>query len=740
MSTSGARLYHLLPAHIRQRDAETGGPLEALLDVIGEQTDALSADLARAYENLFIETCEDWVVPYLAELVGTTPLYDPSRCTDDGCARENFPDLRGPRLLPPIGASARADVARTIALRRRKGTVSALADVGRYATGWPVVIVEGIMRTARTAHARHVRPDLQTARLPDRRSSALVGRPFDATTRWLDVRAPEGPVGWYHPRHVTAAVYRQGTQEYHRVAARKADQAWRFRLDPLGLDRALFTKETSPDEVPARFAAGTVPSPLHPALFEADLLAHITAPRDESGSRPGYATLYGPVDEEAGAPAACVGIWLDGVFVTPAADESAPVTSYTAQVVSRRLDPWPATQPPGAVVAIDVRNGRLAIGAGLTAPTAVAASLHHGTAGTIGGGSYDRAAWLVATRPDDLITVAAAGADHTTLSAAITEWNASGAEHTIIRVMDSGAYELQANLALAGRALVIEAANGERPVLTSDSADATLTLAGAGRFTLSGAALDGRIIVGEAVEQMRLLHVTLPPGGRRNPNGTLLADGPSVRITGPCPRLQLRLAFCVTGPIAFGSDVDELLALDTLVVGAGSDAITVSGGDGPDCCLERCTFLGPVRVRSLTATACLFTDRLFAARTQEGCLRYCYLPPKRSRTPRRFACQPELAVREALDAHPGLSPAERAELAGLITRRTRPVFVSERFGDGGCGQLDPLVPEPIATGAPDGSEIGAFGHVKQAQRLENLRIRLDEYVPAGIAAGSAVIT
>jgi hypothetical protein len=362
--------------------------------------------------------------------------------------------------------------------------------------------------------------------------------------------------------------------------------------------------------------------------------------------------------------------------------------------------------------------------------------LHHGTAGTIGGGSYDRAAWLTATRPDDLITVAASGADHPTVLAAVTAWNASGAEHTIIRVLDSGAYDLPADLALADRALVIEAANGERPVLTPVSADAAVTLAGAGRLTLSGLALDGRIVVGRAVEQVRLFHVTLPPGGKRQPDGTLLADGPSIRVSGPCQRLQLQLAFCVLGPVEFRTDVDELLALDTLVVGA----VTVGGGDGPDCCLERCTFLGPVTVRSMTATACLFTGKLFAARTQQGCLRYCYVRPKLSRTPRRFACQPELAVREALDRQPTLTAAQRAVLADLITRRTRPVFVSERFGDAGCGQLDPLVAEPIATGAPDGSEIGAFGHVKQSQRLENLRIRLDEYIPAGITAGSTVIT
>ena len=123
--TAADRLYASLPAQIRMRDHAVGSPLKALLAIVGEQSDALAADIDRSYENLFVETGEDWVVPYLADLVGTTPLYDASRSDDDAAARAEFPDLRGPRLLAPTGASARADVAKTIALRRRKGTVFA---------------------------------------------------------------------------------------------------------------------------------------------------------------------------------------------------------------------------------------------------------------------------------------------------------------------------------------------------------------------------------------------------------------------------------------------------------------------------------------------------------------------------------------------------------------------------------------------------------------------------------------
>src|SRR5438128_319845 len=64
------RLYELLPLVHRQRDVEMGEPLRALLRVITEQADVLEDDISQLYENWFIETCEDWVVPYIADLIG----------------------------------------------------------------------------------------------------------------------------------------------------------------------------------------------------------------------------------------------------------------------------------------------------------------------------------------------------------------------------------------------------------------------------------------------------------------------------------------------------------------------------------------------------------------------------------------------------------------------------------------------------------------------------------------------
>src|SRR5258708_26705556 len=127
------RLYELLPVVHRTRDFEQGEPLRALLRVIAEQVNVVEDDIAGLYENWFIETCEDWVVPYIGQLVGYEPAIDP------GLAADN--------LTPSGRARARAifprmDVANTVRNRRRRGTLALLELLADDAAGWPARAVE----------------------------------------------------------------------------------------------------------------------------------------------------------------------------------------------------------------------------------------------------------------------------------------------------------------------------------------------------------------------------------------------------------------------------------------------------------------------------------------------------------------------------------------------------------------------------------------------------------------------
>src|SRR3954470_11388817 len=100
------QLVDLLPRVYHQRDVEPGqgGVLEAVLQILGEQGDVVAADLAQLYDDAFIETCADWAVPYLADLLGVRLLHP----------------------LGPGGGRQRALVANMLDYRRRKGTLAAL--------------------------------------------------------------------------------------------------------------------------------------------------------------------------------------------------------------------------------------------------------------------------------------------------------------------------------------------------------------------------------------------------------------------------------------------------------------------------------------------------------------------------------------------------------------------------------------------------------------------------------------
>src|SRR5258706_6481440 len=112
------RLYARIPAHYRVYDAERGLPLFALLLVVGEQVANVRQDLDALWDNFFIETCDDWVVPYVGALVGTNLLQQ------------------------PVGQSNRLDVWNTVISRRSKGTPQMLDALAKSISGSPSALAE----------------------------------------------------------------------------------------------------------------------------------------------------------------------------------------------------------------------------------------------------------------------------------------------------------------------------------------------------------------------------------------------------------------------------------------------------------------------------------------------------------------------------------------------------------------------------------------------------------------------
>jgi len=160
---------------------------------------------------------------------------------------------------------------------------------------------------------------------------------------------------------------------------------------------------------------------------------------------------------------------------------------------------------------------------------------------------------------------------------------------------------------------------------------------------------------------------------------------------------------------------------------------------GPPTTLERVTILGSMYVEMLTfASEVLFTRAVVARRRQAGCVRFSYVDDQLSVTPRRFRCQPDLALdSRRKQLHPAPLPTVEA---ARIRSRMRPDFTLDRYGQPGYAQLGGATDDAVRTGAEDGSEMGVFERLKQPQREANLRIRLNEYMPYGLEAGILYVT
>lgn len=655
MSQGDERLYKLLPAIHRRRDADQGEPLRALLGVIERELHLVEADIAALYDNWFIETCDEWVVPYLAELLGVAP--------------------RGQRQA---GFSQRAHVARQLGYQRRKGRADTLRHVAQDVSGWPVRVVEYGPLLGRTQQLQQLRPG--HGRLADVRAMAqtdprLAHRP--------DVRRIAAGRGRHNLGNVGVFVWRLRSFPLRSDARLISSGRQRlFCAHPLGIDAPLF----------ARADAERLPVPLDPTTLAADLA---------NAAPDGTSALYGPGRSLA--------VLLDGTLV-PAANVALADLSDPEASAARGWRP-----PESAQVVIDVRAGRLLL-LGRREPQRVQIESCYGFSAPLGGGPYDRRGQL-ADGPG--VRVARGGADdsHAELAAALGDPRLAG----LVEIADSGSYVLPPLALPDGARLMVQAASGERPHLRADDG-LRLSVAAGASLTLSGLLLEGPLAVSGS-GTLRMIDCSLPGGIGAAP-GT---DPGSLA-------LQISLERCISGPLLLPDSDGSLDLRDSIVdrqptpgapVGADAPAIGPANGVAPPTSIVRCSLLGAVRVRELRmASESLFTHAVVAARPGVGGARFCALPPGPD-TPRRFRCQPDLALAEQAD-----EPARAA-----AQRRLAPQFVSVRYGDPGYAQLAPGSADELRSGAEDGGEVGVMHMLYQQQRAAGLRVALDEFLPAGFEAG-----
>ena len=703
MSTPGQNLFDLLPALYRLRDATVAqsqalpqGPLQALLTLIDEQFALLADDLIQRYDDEFIETCAPWVIPYIGDLIGYQPV--------NGIA--------------PAVANPRAEVADTVSLRRRKGTPLVLEQLARDVTGWGARAVEAFQSLATAQYSKHLR--LENHYAPDLRRwqpRLYMGGAFDPTAHQVDVRRIANGRGRYNVQNIGVYLWSLNAYGVSSVPATAADDSGRlFRVGSLGTDVALFNNPVSQEsDVTTSAQPLNVPDRLRRAVLAQDI---------SSGAGAKY---YGN--------GASVALYLNGTLLNP----------YQIQVCDLSGPDGAWSNLPGAgsqyAACLDPELGRVALvtalspapAAGSTTPT-LAATYYTGFGADLGGGSYDRSDTFLVDEPAQVLPFpdTAVTPRYTTLADAVTYavGTLTGVAAAAVEIADDGVYSLASSPALqvnvpAGTLLELRAAQGCRPTLLLGG---EITMTGGAKSTVCFNGLLMGYAASNGAAPLALLHAT---GGTNQLSSLQLTHCTLVPGAGAFPSLlvetpgmALSIAKSIVGALSVSDEATSTLA-DSIVDATGPTRVAYAAADGGNgggtLTLRSCTVIGKVH----TALAGTISDSLLVAglavgdtwpaalwtdRLQQGCVRFSYLPLA-SIAPNPYECV----------VHAAFAP--------------QPLFYSLRYGDPGYCKLWPSTDDAIRRGADDEGEMGAFHFVLAPMRENDLKIRLQEYLPAGLEIG-----
>jgi hypothetical protein len=687
------------------------GPLQSLLMLVGEQIAAVAYDLDQLYDDQFIETCASWVIPYIGDLIGYQSIKGITAAVDN----------------------PRAEVAETISLRRRKGTVLVMEQLARDVTGWSAHAVEFFRVLADTQYMNHIR--LGNHYAPDLRHwqpGLYIDTGFDRTAHKVDVRRIASGRGRYNIQNIgiflwsLSACSATGASPTA-AATNTATGQLCYRFSSLGMDIPLFHRAVSQGE---QIATAAQPVNVVDRLRRRVLCD----------------------DLQRGVGAAYYGIGKSLVLYIG----SQPVNPYQLQVanLSGADGSWanlPSSGSPYAAV-VDPELGRIALpppAAGSAEP-ALTFSYFYGFNADMGGGEYARndsfivtdAAWIIAFPDPRFATLQDA------LNYAVSQFALNG--QVAVEVAGSDAWSMAGPLSVdlpSGTTLELRAADPARPTLLLDG-ELAITGDASSTFVLNGFVLAAGAAMTPATQpatpaalvhlpalrpggttnllgQLTLTHCTLAPGWSVGTNGVPLHPAAPALIVEPAG-VEIIGARSILGAIRAASFATVSLT-DTIVDATDRTQVAYAALDGSSgggaLTLEGCTVVGKVHTGLLTLVydsifwsalapgdIAPWTSSLVADRKQEGCVRFSFLPFG-AVTPRRFKC-----VEQAL-----ASP--------------QPLFFSLRYGHPAYMKLLASTDDTIRRGADDAGEMGCFHFLLAPQRESDLKIRLQEYLPVGLEFG-----
>lgn len=714
------KLWALLPAVYRAQDTDNfngNGPLRELVNRVGAQVATVRRSMDRLLEDQSIESCDDWVIAYIGDLLATKLVASL--------------DTRGQRL----------DVAKTIYYRRRKGTIAVLEEIATDITGWDARVVEFFRRLGRQRHNFDPALAEPSASPADNRELAIaqgltglwtgseIGgwadlrnaygasqaqgpastskrfRPpsaFDEFFHSADFRAGNGRSGWYNIPKLGVFVWRLISFGVDQTTPVQSGSCYTF--DPTGRRAPLFAASSRPlDDNWVSPQEWQVATPISTPVLAAAL-------RDRA-TYDVYAAL---------APD---GVTLQpnslGVFTKPG--------SFYELVDGSEVTTFP--EPPAGADSVMVfpETGEFGTLHAVNGPLTV--TYHYGFSAPLGAGPYDRRVLgqpTAAALPTPVSAIAGGGA---ALSALVTLPSTG-----TVSLNDSLTYDSIPDAPNAQQ-LTVTAQNGTRPVIRfSAPGEWTLTGGTDAELVLEGLFLSGRdVVLRGDFAQVTLRCCTFDPGSAALPSATgggsppplftQSIDGKDLTPTRLWIEGQIQnlvIDRCILGPVRTraAGEVETLTAGNSIL-----QAIPTVSPSSTDLVFEfhtgqtnltRCTVLGPAEIHELQASECILAAVITVENYQQGCVRFSGWALG-SQLPRQY---------ESVQIPP-----------------SAPLFTSQDFGQPGYGQLRDgadheilagAVGATISAGAEDGSEMGAFAGQKNGIKERAILTKFEEYMPLGL--------
>ncbi|MCR9088139.1 MAG: phage tail protein [Rhodobacteraceae bacterium] len=692
MSFSTDRLFDLLPAYLRLRDAEEGraikgrvapgttdprsiedfGPLRTLASLVAREGQIVDESLDRLYDDAFIETCAPWAIPYIAELLGVRGLAD-----------------------LPEGLDMRARVANALELRARKGTLRALEQAAADFSGWPVFAVEYWQRTSHVQAMRLPHPEMgRTVDVRVRPRLARIATPFERDARNVEVRRIATAGGRWNLGNIGLHVWRMRPYSIreHRVEPVAAGRR-HFRFNPFGCDAALFAPQGVDGGVSEPAQEADMPNPISRAIFAEDV-----------------GRFYGP----GGA----IFVTVDGAPVAAGDVKAAHLGDLPGGGTEPDWNHGTRAGPATGRVLIDPELGRLVVDPALTGPVRV--TCHFARPLEIGGGEHDRA--LSAGSLEEANVLAPSANVVTAVTGAGEEGTFTFEQTTLYR--GGGTVNVPADGVLR-----LVATDRHMPTWRLPATGLTIRLGRRARVEFNGVRIFGGPLRIEGPGAGAVFtDCTLLPGLALTRLGAMRNPG-AVSLTMAATGAELRLTRTITGPIRLATDVDARL-IDCVVDAGSMDSAAIEpalNARRTVLYLLRCTINGQVRIGrfagrgttlpedfglavdtdpDLVTSDTLFTGLVEAEQRQTGCIRFSHVPPG-SNTPRLYRC----------------------------TRTPPPVFTSLRPAEPDYLTLVRGAQEALTRGAENGDQIGIWNRAAHAARGDNIIRSIDDFLRFGHEAG-----